>query len=137
LPWERSDFSWAEFQWDMTAQINPSRRRITQSADDRLQEMKSPSYTLAFLLLVVTIVAVFLGAWRLWPMSEGISEAQAQAITIQMTEAEVEAIAGLPHELSAFGRSATWVYKVAAPLGTEPKRLVLTFGEGRLSGIRR
>lgn len=40
--------------------------------------MKPPRFTLRFLLIAVTIAAFGFGVWRLWPMSEGITESQAK-----------------------------------------------------------
>jgi len=53
---------------------------------------------------------------------------------LQMTETEV---AGPAEDCDTLGLSATWSYSVAAPLGAEPERLVVVFGNGRVSGIRR
>src|SRR5262245_14293423 len=101
---------------------------------DRLK----PRFSLRFLLVVMTAAAVL--CYFLWPMTEGITEKQAQSIKLGMLPDEVyQALDGLPEKISAASSVPYWRYQVAAPVGCEPGELVVEFGRpsGTVTRIHR
>ena len=93
-----------------------------------------PRFSLRLILIVLTIVAMAFGVWRYLAFpKKGISERQASAVKLGMTEAEVTAVVGYPLDTTSMGDSVWWNYYVAEPFSDKPGHFTVWFDrEGKV-----
>jgi hypothetical protein len=94
--------------------------------------LKPPRFTLRFLLVALTIVAIGFGVWKIGFQRRQLTESDAATVKLGMGQWRVRCLLGPPHYTSTMSRGA-WGYE----LNDSVTYLNVTFTNGKVAKIER